>query len=296
MTWFALPILMLVSPAQDRIIIADQRIEYAEPQPQPVPTPTLEANDPETAANQSPIIVERDRDDEPDSVILGSRIPRSSYYTNGNVATSTGIAGLTPGAGLEPFAGTNRVSKRITSTCVSDDEAISERAACLLLEAQDALAQDDLIAASDIYRFLVSSDQFGPSERLAGGAGLFELAQQTNDASLREEALIRLLDSSLLPEAQQPAARRSLAQMALDRGEKQLAIARLEHHVAQSPSDANSFANLAILRRDEGLEGAEAAMESAIAINQQAGEPIPPGWSDFLRFAPHAQQHGADEK
>lgn len=286
MTWIVPPLLMLVSPAQDQIIIADQRIVYDEPQPQPVVTPTLEAPDPETAANQTPIIVERDRDDEPDRVILGSRIPRGSIYTNGNIATSTGIAGLTPDSGLNPFRGTARTSKRITTTCVSDDEAISERAACLLVEAQSALAENDVVAAGDIYRFLVGSAEFGPSERLAGGTGLYALAQLTDDDLLREEALIRMIDGDVLPADKQASARRSLAQMALDRGEARLAIERLEQHVALSPDDANSFANLAILRRSEGLEDAETAMASAISIKEQAGEPVPAGWTDFIRFAP----------
>jgi hypothetical protein len=286
MTWFALPFLMLVSPAQDQIIIADQRIVYDEPQPQPVATPALEAPDPETAADQTPIIVERDRDEEPDRVILGSRIPRGSIYTNGNIATSTGIAGLTPDSGLNPFRGTARTSKRITTTCVSDDEAISERAACLLVEAQSALAEDDLVAAGDIYRFLVGSAEFSASERLAGGTGLYALARLTDDSLLREEALIRMIDADVLPAERQASARRSLAQMALDRGENRLAIERLEQHVALSPDDANSFANLAILRRSEGLEGAETAMASAISIKERAGEPVPDGWTDFVRLAP----------
>ncbi len=286
MTWIVLPLLMLVSPTQDRIIIADKRIASGEPQPETVSTPTLEAPDPETAANQSPIIVERDRDDEPDRVILGSRIPRSSIYTNGNIATSTGIAGLTPGAGLEPFHGSNRTRKRITTSCVSDDEAISERAACLLLEAQSALAENDLIAAGDIYRFLVGNAEFSPSERLAGGTGLYALAKLTDDSLLREEALIRMIDGDVLPADRQATARRSLAQMALDRGENVLAIERLEQHLALSPDDANSYANLAILRRSEGLEDAEAAMASAISISEEAGEPVPAGWADFVRLAP----------
>lgn len=296
MTWFALPVLFLATPAQDSIIIiADTRIPRSSVEEQlgEVETPTLEPADPEGAARETPIIVEGDRGEEPDSAILGSRIPRRSFYTNGNVATSTGIAGLTPGAGLEPFAGTNRVGKRITSTCISDDEAVSARAACLLLEGQTSLDAGDTVGATDIFRYLLSSDEFNPNERLEGGRRLLATSVATDDDILREEALIRLLESDLLDTAQQSSVRRNLIDLALRRQAIDLAFARLETHVALSPEDAQSLANLAIMRRTHGIEGAEAIMQRAIAVREAKAGEIPQGWRDLaagLPFTPQASE------
>ena len=251
-----------------------------------------DALDPAAAARETPIIVERNRDDEPARAQLGSRIPQEPRFTDLNIATSTGINGLTPGAGLEPFHGLNRVSKKITTSCVSDHDAIGARAACLLLQASREREAGNLVAAGDIYRFLVSGADFGPAERLAGGTELYNLAVEAQDAGLREEALIRLVDSDALPDDRRPAARRNLVQMALDRGERRLAVVRLEEHLELSPDDAQSFANLAILRRMEGLEGAQSAMQSAIAINQRTGAAVPDGWRDFVRLAAPQQEQG----
>lgn len=286
MTWIALPALLLLVAQQDQIVIADTRIEQAQTPPQPVTTPTLDEPDPETAAKERPIIVERDRDEEPDRVILGSRIPRGSFYTNGNVATSTGIGGLAPGAGLEPFAGTNRVSKRITSTCVSDNDAVSERGACLLLEAESAIAEYDMTAAADIYRYLLGSDDFSATERLEGGRGLFAIATATDDTVLREEALIRLVESGLLDETQQASARRNLVSLALQRGDIDLGFARLEQHVTLAPDDAQSLANLAIMRRTHGRDGAVSTMQQAIAAREAEGGAVPQGWRDLAAGLP----------
>mgnify|MGYP001233840201 CR=1 FL=1 len=295
MTWFVLPVLLLTSPAQDSIIIiADlRRSPSIEEQLGEVEKPSLETANPEGAARETPIIVEGDRGEVPDSVILGSRIPRRSFYTNGNVATSTGIAGLTPGAGLEPFAGTNRVGKRITSTCISDNEAIGERAACLLLEGQSAFDAADYIGAADIYRYLLGSDDFAPAERLEGGRRLIDVASVTEDMALREEALIRLVNTDLLDPMQRGSVRRNLVDLALRRNATDLAIARLEEYVAIVPDDAQALANLAVLRRNHGRDGAETAMQQAIAVREAAGGEVPQGWRDLaagLPFTPEAPE------
>lgn len=235
---------------------------------------------PEEEAAQTPIIVEGPRDEAPRRAQTGSRIPGEPLFKDLTVSTSTGVAGLTPGSGMTPDG--SRATKRITKTCVSDTEGVGERASCLLLAANTARSQNEISAAIDIYRYLVSSNQFGAVERLAGGTELYNLAQLTGDEVLREEALIRLLDSEVLNEAQQVGARRTLVDLALKRGDKPLALKRLEQFVAEENADPQSLANLAVLRDEQGVPGAATMMRRAIAAIEAAGGETPSGWQDFV--------------
>ncbi|MEP3420887.1 MAG: peptidylprolyl isomerase [Erythrobacter sp.] len=238
---------------------------------------------PEEAASQTPIIVEGSTSDPEIRAQTGSRIPGEPLYRDINVATSTGIAGLTPGSGISPFHGANPVHKRITSTCVSDNDAVGERASCLLIQGRDAVAEDDIVAATDIYRFLASNDEFGPEERLAGGTELYNLAGAIGDAALREEALIRLMESGALEEAQERGAMRTLIDMAIARNANALAIARLQEFVSTGEVRPEDFANLAILTRDAGQSGAKDAMQRAIDLQRDLDQPVDQGWLDFVR-------------
>jgi len=241
-----------------------------------------DATNPEEQARSTPIIVEGQREEAERGAVLGSRIAREPRFTDLNVATSTGISGLTPGAGLEPFNGANPTRKRITSTCVSDNEAVGERASCLLLQARSLVDEGDVAGASDIYRVLVSSDEFGTTERLAGGTEFYNLADGLGDAGLREEALIRLVDSGALPPERQAGARRTLVAMALARGDKESAVARLEAHAAIGTPDAQSVANLAILSRELALPRTQETMARAIALRESEGGDVPQSWREFV--------------
>ena len=235
---------------------------------------------PEEEASQTPIIVEGTRDEPARRSQTGTRIPGEPMFKDLTVATSTGVAGLTPGSGMTPYG--DRVIKRITKTCVSDTKGVGERASCLLLKADTARSQNDISAAIDIYRYLVSSNEFGAAERLAGGTELYNLAQSTGGEALREEALIRLVDSEVLSEAQKAGARRTLVDIALKRDDKPLALKRLEQLVADENADPQSLANLAILRNEQGVLGASTMMGRAIAVTEAAGGEVPQSWHDFV--------------
>lgn len=240
--------------------------------------------DPEEAASQVPIIVEGDRADPPTEVKAGSRIPTRKKPKEYSFMASTDLRGFTPGSGMTPFS--DRTIKWTEKKCVSGRDDIGKRASCLLLAAQNARAEKDVAAATDIYRFLVSSDQFSPAERMAGGTELHNLASSLGDGILREEALLRLLDAGVLSATQQAGAGRTLANLALERGDKALAIKRLELHVARTDPDPQSLANLAILLRSEGLPGAGETMNRAIAANLAMGVEAPQGWLDFAAAEP----------
>lgn len=266
MSWIAIPLALASTALQSE-----------------APEPTTTTPPPEEAARQVPIIVEGSREAPQSRTQTGSRIRGESRRRETGISTNTGISGLSPGSGIEPLHPSNPVRKRITTTCVSDNAEVGERASCLFLQAKDDVAAGETGTAADIYRYLVSSEDFTREERFYGGIQLHNLAEEIGDAGMREEAIIRLLASGTLPESNAPSARRNLAQMAMARGDMPLAIERLEEHVAISDDDAVSFANLAILRRDAGREDAAAPMQRAIELNEARGEDVPQGWRDFVR-------------
>nr|WP_298928308.1 esterase-like activity of phytase family protein [uncultured Erythrobacter sp.] len=248
------------------------------------------AADPQAEAAQTPIIVEGDTDKPEIRAQLGSRIAKEPLFTDLSVASSTGIAGLTPGSGLQPLHGANAIRKKVTSTCVSDNEEVGARASCLLIKAREAGAKDDQLLEADIYRYLASSEEFGAQERLTGGTELYNLGERSGNELLREEALIRLLDAEVLEEARRPDARRTLVDMAIARGDNALAIERLSQHAAMPDPDAQSLANLAILKREAGQSDAAPYMTRAIAARQAEGGEVPQGWLDFAPASSAAEK------
>jgi len=236
-------------------------------------------------ANEQPIIVSGEREGSAEgqrTVVVGSRIARQPILAAGAIASNTPVAALSVTSGVDPLSVQNRVNKRKVSQCRSDDPAIGKEAACLLVDAETALQRNDSTSAISFYRHLNASSQFSAVERLVAAEKLFALGQTTADAGLREEALLRMLSTTALPEVEAQSARRSLVNLALDRGNAALAITRLREVVAQDANDAQSMANLAILLRQENLEGASESMMQAIQIKKVRGEPIPAGWADFV--------------
>lgn len=259
------------------LALAAQPHEPGEPAPDPV-----------AAAEEQPIIVtgarEGDADDRP-TIVTGSRIARPPVLEAGAIASNAPVGGLSATSGVDPLNGENRVIRRTVSQCRSDDPAIGKEAACLLLDAQTALQRGDRQAALTTYRHLNAPGHFAPAERLAGAEQLFALGQSASDPTLREEGLLRMLATGAMPAAAAQSARRSLAALALQRGDTAVAIDRLRAVVAGDAGDAQSFANLAILLRQEGLAGAPESMARAIAIRTAQGGTIPPGWADFAAAA-----------
>ncbi|ABC63518.1 hypothetical protein ELI_07130 [Erythrobacter litoralis HTCC2594] len=238
---------------------------------------------PVEAARETPIVVTAEREEDRISEQTGSRIPGKPLFTNENIRSATGIAPLTPGSGMSPLGGQSRIHKKRIATCVADNDAIGEQASCILARAQEDIAAGEVGLGADSYRYLASSDRFSAEERLAGGNKLYELGEARSDDGLREEALIRLLETDAMPANEARSARRTLVAMALTRKDTTLAIERLEDIVANDRGDARSLANLAILLRQEGREGALQRMAEAIAATEATGGTAPKGWTDFVK-------------
>ena len=265
-TFVALSALTLAAPAlaQD---------ESPEPAPDPV-----------AAAQSIPIIVTATREEDEVAVRSASRIPKKPRFTNENIRSETGIAGLTPGSGMTPLAGENATVKKRIVTCKgkSNGEDLSERAACLIGQAKADEEAGEIELAKDVYRYIASSGDFTTVENRAGGNLLYGLAEAQGDDALREEALIRMLAAEALERGEARRTRRTLVAMALKRQDNPLAIARLEDVVSNDPTDARSLANLAILLRNEGRDGAETRMQEAIAAQEARGLKPPKAWRDFI--------------
>lgn len=241
--------------------------------------------DPVAAATEKPIIVSTSKEHSGKgerSVVAGSRIARKQVSEPGSIASNTPIGALSVNSGVDVLSVENRVVKRKVSQCVSDDPSIGKEAACLLIDAQTALVGEDRTTGIAIYRYLNSSEEFSTAERLVAAEKLFALGQSTTDSVLREEALLRMLATEAMTLDGAQSARRSLVTFALQRGDARLAITRLKEIVADDADDAQSYANLAILLRQENLAGASEHMMRAIEIKKAKDETIPPGWAEFI--------------
>ena len=179
---------------------------------------------------------------------------------------------------MDPFAGATR--KRVTHECRSDNPAISQAAACILAAADKAAVAGD---AASLLRSMLSDSSSSADEKLAAAERLYLLAGRGNDDDLRAEALEMLAQNPRLSAAKRAEAWRALAGAAFAAQAVPAAIARLEKALALDPDHAQSWANLAQLRRQEGTGDWRGAMQRAIAVREAAGEPVEAGWRDFVR-------------
>ncbi|NTZ43227.1 hypothetical protein G7A66_09010 [Altererythrobacter sp. SALINAS58] len=246
------------------------------------------APDAEAASEDpSPMIVVTGAAAESREVVVGSRIPRRATFNDGVVATSTGTRGLTPGSGMDQASGKFRI--RRTETCISDNPAISNRDACLLVEAQDALTGGDEGTAKNLLLAIASDEGGIPATRLAAAELLYSIADRmepasttSRDADGREQALLLMLQSGAMPRQDDLRARRALVALALSDGRNDLAQVRLVDIVERDPDDARSMANLAILQRHTAPAQARSLMAMAIAAAERNGAPVPDGWRSFV--------------
>lgn len=213
-------------------------------------------------------------------VIVGSRVPKRQLIQDGPIATSTGVAGLVPGSGMDPFAGGTRTLR--TKSCVSSVAAIRKPAACLILSTDEALADGDPQAALGLLRAMINDDTFNGQERLAAAQRLFAIGEQLQDAGLREQSLVRMLETGLLAEPEAISAHRSLVAIAIAGSKPDVAIARLISMLRITPGRAQDWVNLAVLQKAAGEPASRVSMQRAIDLQQAAGRAVAPGWRSFL--------------
>ncbi len=211
----------------------------------------------------------------------GSRIARNDEGIGFlNVATRTGVAGLVPGSGMDPFAGGTRFLREVF--CRADDPRLSPDAACRLHAVQQLLAagaHDEARAAID--RFL-ASEAAADEERYIAAGLWYRLGELTGDPLDREDALLAMLRTAAMPGQERAAALRTLAALALRRDQRLEAAGYFEQVLPLAPDDARSRVNLASLYAGSGRAGdAMELVEEAIAIVRARGEPVPDEWLAF---------------
>ncbi|MBX3561551.1 MAG: tetratricopeptide repeat protein [Sphingomonas sp.] len=211
----------------------------------------------------------------------GSRILRNDEGIGFlNVATRTGVAGLVPGSGMDPFAGGTRVIREIS--CRADDPRMSPDAACRLHAVQQLLAagaHDEARSALD--RFLASEDVADEERYIAAGLW-YRLGELTGDPLDREDALLAMLRTAAMPGEERVAALRTLAALALRRDRRLDAAGYFEQVLPLARDDARSRANLAGIYAELGrAEEAAGLVAEAIAIVRARGEPVPDEWLAF---------------
>ncbi|QZD92028.1 hypothetical protein K3162_10790 [Qipengyuania xiapuensis] len=227
---------------------------------------------------EAPIIVIADPDKAERRVSVGSRLPRAAPFAGTNIATNVGTPGLVPGSGMSPHATVRTMQKR---DCVSDDDKLSKLVICALAKGDALLAEGDLEGAVQFYRHVAYTEANSAHERHVASEKLYAAGEAADDAGLREEALLALVDGGELAPIEAQKARRSLVALALSQGDDTKAIRRLEDVLAHDPEDARSLATLALAHHRNRTGDPKAIMRSAIAAQEAKGRQAPASWRRF---------------
>lgn len=215
---------------------------------------------------------------------MGSRIRRPREESGNRQIASTNVAGLTPGSGMDPFAGP---TKRITVKECRADWPFSKATLCSLAEADNAIANGDHARARGLLFRIEEAPALSPAERLAAAQLAYRIAEIEEDALAREDALERMIASGAMSTSERLAGLRSLIALALKRGNEAAATSWLERLLADAPDDAQSLANLAALHARRGDHGrARSLMASAVETKRAKGESAPLSWTNYLATAP----------
>ncbi len=231
------------------------------------------------STSQSDVIIVTGNKAGPAEIVLGSRIPRTPASVDGNIATSTGTRGFTPGSGMDPAGGFRRIKK--SRACVSNDESLSKTAACIMADAQELYAEGRLTEAGDGYALISGSTQFTSDERLKAAQWQYRIADEAGDREARELALETMIETGAMHPMEEASARRSLISAALQRGDRVGAYKQLIELDEAGLAGQRDVANLAILSRELGVAGASAIMLRAIRMDEGSDTVVPKSWRAF---------------
>ncbi len=217
--------------------------------------------------------------------VLGSRLPRviepDPRGFVPQVASDTGIGGLTPQSGMDPFAGGTR--KVNVKTCKSSDSRMTEVALCDLALAQKAIGEGDFGSARGAVDRVLTNPSSADADKFFAHRFAFEIATLESDSKDQSDALAGMLASGLLAPEDQILARKTIASLAIARGDDVAAISELERLLAEAPNDATAQANLGVLyARGDRHDQALPRIETAVRLTAAAGQPVPKSWSDYL--------------
>lgn len=213
-------------------------------------------------------------------VLIGSRLPRDPVVVEGQIATNTGVMGLVPQSGMDPFAGATRTKRTIT--CVSELAEIRKQAACLVADADKYMASGDNVTALGLLQRITFEGGFNPQEHLAASQRIYAIGFELQDEMLRKSALVDLLETGLLSQSDTIAAHRSLLAIALKNQETELAVDRLQNILRITADNAQDWANLAVLQKELDNPASRSSMIKAIELRQASGRPVESSWKSFV--------------
>lgn len=221
-------------------------------------------------------------------VPLNSRIKRTPDQRDfSSVATNQGLAALIgAGAGqnLEAAGGAslNRRLKKV-QVCEASSQYVHEDIACGLIEAKTAIEASDYTSARELIDKLSGYGTLNDTERYFVETHRFMLAEATDDAQLRYDALAAMTTSGAMPDTEQVGAYRALLAMALKRSDETAAIDHLERLSALGVAEDQDLATLAILYDRAGnRDKAIVKMRAAIASTVAHGKTPPTTWTAFV--------------
>lgn len=237
-------------------------------------------------AQPSDIVITGERAKPEQAVATGSRLKPAEPLVDyrgfvSSVATSTGVAGLTPQSGMDPSAGPTIT--RTVRSCRSSDKRLSQAAICELAKAKVAIAKDDLITAKQRLHRVLEGQASNDADRFVAQRFQYEIALKEADKEQQFEALSGMVASNLLPHTDQIRALKTLASLALETGDNAAAIDLLERVVRAAPSEIKAYANLSALYAGAGSQDlAKARLLEAVRLTKQANLQVPQDWTAYL--------------
>ena len=232
-------------------------------------------------------MVEGSKRREEEKLATGSRLKPADPLIDyrgfvSQIASSTGVAGLTPQSGMDPFAGPTR--SRTIRTCRSSDKRLSWNAICELAKAREAITKNDYDGAQARLNKVLASSTSNQADRFFAYRFKYEIALARQQPRQASKALFGMIETDLLLPRDRVLALKTLAQSALGEDDKNAAIAWLERAVKEAPNDVKAQANLGVLYSQTGdHDRARPRIAEAIRLSRQAGLAVPDEWTAYLR-------------
>lgn len=255
----------------------------AEPARAQVASPASDKASPEA----DPIVITGHRSKDEEAIATGSRLRKAEPLADyrgfvSQVASSTGVAGLTPQSGMDPFAGPT--VRRTVKLCRSTDKRLSQSAICELAKARTAIAANDLPRAKQRLDHLLGGATANGADRFHAQRFRYEIALREADEQGQFDALAGMVESGLLSDADRILALKTQAALAIKAGKDRAAIWLLERVVREEPGERKAQANLGVLYAKAGLhDRATAHLAEAVRLTQQANAAVPAEWTAYLQ-------------
>lgn len=233
------------------------------------------------------VVVTGTRPREEERTETGSRLKKAEPLADfrgfvSQVATSTGVAGMTPQSGMDPFAGPTL--NRTVKVCRSSDKRLSRAATCELAKAKVAIEKNDLTAAHlRLDRVLEGSTSNG-ADRFFAHRFKYEIARRSANSEQQFEALSGMVATGLFSGQDQILALKTLASIAVRAGHYAVATDLLERVVREAPNEAKAHANLGVLYANRGAHDlAKLRLVEAVRLTKQAKLEVPAEWTAYLK-------------